>query len=346
MAGFVEKQPFHRGVSGEGTGSKRAVVIRKPVASESGSSYYAATATETIEREESYMPYPETINLPFNGEIIRSRFMQAKPDGLDAAPGYWVLVQGEKLVLNGCDLCHGEFPDGMEGEGAALVFGTWDGKPVRLCGISASKSLPSHLQAVHWTELPDELATLYGLARQILYWEKVSRHCSRCGNGAMERIVPTWGKRCGNCGHEHYPHIHPCVIVLIRDGDRFLLARKPEWAAGRYSLVAGFVDFGESLEECVVREVMEETGVRVSGIRYVGSQNWPFPSQLMAGFVADYAGGEIEVDGDELEDARWFSVQDMPESLPPSRSIARWIIDRFALGGEPAEESGPGPKKD
>jgi NAD+ diphosphatase len=109
--------------------------------------------------------------------------------------------------------------------------------------------------------------------------------------------------------------------------------RKAEWAAGRYSLVAGFLDLGESLEECAAREVREETGIRVKNIRYVGSQHWPFPSQLMAGFVADYAGGDLQVDGIELEDARWFSRREMPDALPGRRSIARWIIERFALAG-------------
>jgi NAD+ diphosphatase len=243
-----------------------------------------------------------------------------------------VLLQGENLVLEGEALYRGELPAELAVDGAPLLFGTWDGEPVRVYTLPKSQALPEGLRAAHWTALPDDLATLYGLARQILYWEKLSRHCSRCGSGEMERILPTWGKRCGGCGHEHYPHIHPCVIVLVQRGDEFLLVRKPEWAAGRFSLVAGFVDFGESLEECVVREVKEETGLTVGDIRYIGSQNWPFPSQLMAGFVASYRSGEINVDGDELEDAGWFSRERMPDSLPAPRSIARFIIDRFALG--------------
>jgi NAD+ diphosphatase len=108
-----------------------------------------------------------------------------------------------------------------------------------------------------------------------------------------------------------------------------LLTRKAEWPPGRYSLVAGFLDFGESLEECAIREVREETGIGIKNVRYVGSQNWPFPAQLMAGFVADYASGGIKVDPDELEDARWFHVDALP-SLPTKRSIARHIIDTFA----------------
>jgi len=278
------------------------------------------------------MPYPETINLPFNGEIIRTRFTQVKPDAAIAdGPGYWVFLQGEALILQGGDLYRGELPETLSDNGRALKFGEWDGAPVRLFSLSKSDVAPEGMQAVHWTELPDQLATLYGVAKQILHWEKLSRHCSRCGSGDMTRITPSWGKRCGGCGHEHYPHIHPCVIVLIRRGDEFLLARKPEWAAGRYSLVAGFVDFGESLEECVAREVLEETGLKVTDVRYVGSQNWPFPSQLMAGFVARYESGEITVELDELEDAQWFTRERMPAALPPKRSIARWIIDNFAL---------------
>lgn len=278
------------------------------------------------------MAYAEAINLPFNGEIISSRFTPKKPGELaETATGYWVFLQGDSLLLDGGALYRGNLPLSFPPEDRSLLFGEWDGEPVRVMTVPADQPLPDFLVAVLLSELPDDLLTMYGLARQILYWEKMSSHCSRCG-GSMERVTATWGKRCLGCGHEHYPHIHPCVIVLIKRGEEFLLARKPEWAPGRYSLVAGFVDFGESLEECVDREVMEETGLKVTDIRYVGSQNWPFPSQLMAGFTAEYVSGEITVDGLELEDARWFSRTCMPESLPPARSIARFIIDRFALG--------------
>jgi NAD+ diphosphatase len=278
------------------------------------------------------MAYPEAINLPFNGEIIRSRFTQRKPgETEETGLGYWVFLQGDSILLAEGGLYRGMLPDSLPTDSGVLLFGEWDGEPVRVCPVPAQLSLPEPFRAVPWTELPDDLLTLYGVARQIIYWERMSCHCSRCGS-FMERIPRTWGKVCVGCGHEHYPHIHPCVIVLVTRGEEFLLGRKPEWAPGRYSLVAGFVDFGESLEECVVREVLEETGINVTNVRYVGRQNWPFPSQLMAGFVAEYASGVIALDGDELEDACWFSRQEMPASLPPARSIARWIIDRFALG--------------
>jgi NAD+ diphosphatase len=174
-----------------------------------------------------------------------------------------------------------------------------------------------------------ELLSLGALGAQILHLDHNSRCCSRCG-GKMARILDSSGKKCCTCGALHFPHIHPCVIVLVRRGDEVLLVRKSEWADGRYGLVAGFLDQGECLEEAVVREVLEETGIRVQNLRYIGSQSWPFPSQLMAGFVADYAGGEIVVEEKELEDARWFAITDLP-ALPPKRSIARYLIDTFAI---------------
>jgi NAD+ diphosphatase len=180
------------------------------------------------------------------------------------------------------------------------------------------------------TRLPDDLLTLGGMAMQLLWWESTSGHCPRCGE-PTGRLEGEWGKRCDACRYEHYPHLHPAVIVLVRDGDRVLLARKSIWAPGRYALVAGFVDNGESLEGCVAREVKEEVGVDVKNVQYVGSQNWPFPSQIMIGFVAEYAGGEITIDREELEDARWFPRTEMPVG-PARHSIAGWIIRNFAGG--------------
>lgn len=144
----------------------------------------------------------------------------------------------------------------------------------------------------------------------------------------MERIPGTWGKKCLECGHEHFPHIHPCTIVLVSRGDELLLVRKPEWPPGYYSIPSGFCDFGECLEECASREVEEETGIRIRNLRYVGSQSWPFPGQLMIGFTAEYAGGEIVVDRSELEEAGWFRRDAMPPTFS-SGSIAGWIMEKF-----------------
>jgi NAD+ diphosphatase len=177
------------------------------------------------------------------------------------------------------------------------------------------------------TRLPDDLLSLGGMALQALWWESTSGHCPRCGE-RTSRIEGEWGKKCPRCRYEHYPHLHPATIVLVRDGHRVLLTRKAGWVPNRYALVAGFVDNGESLEACVAREIKEEVGVDVKDIRYVGSQNWPFPSQMMIGFVATYAGGDVVIDREELEDARWFDCDALP-GLPSRHSISRWIIDHY-----------------
>jgi NAD+ diphosphatase len=281
------------------------------------------------------MPYPELINLPFNFSCISDSFTMlhpSPPGGEPAESGAWAIIQG-----NGVVVCNGEPPSLPEGDlpawltpsGRPLCIGTWQGRPLRAFSIRNDLPLipPFGSEAFNAAgqRLDIRTLTLAGLARQILHWEQQSRHCSACG-GTTEGISGTWGKRCSICNTEHFPHIHPCAIVLVTRGDELLLTRKAGWPPGRYSLVAGFLDFGESLEECAIREVREETGVTIRNIRYAGSQSWPFPSQLMAGFLADYAGGEVMHDPHELEDARWFRVDALP-SLPPARSIARHIID-------------------
>lgn len=283
------------------------------------------------------MPYPEQINLPFNFSSIRQEFrMLDSSADAPVEPGRWAIIQGNALVVEDRDgtysLPEGDLPARLVPQQSPLCIGFWQGRPLRACSISSKLALEPPYLAEGFNVAAERLdiptLTLGGLAKQILHWQHDSRHCSRCG--APTAAIPgSWGRRCCSCNAEHYPHIHPCAIVLVKRGNQVLLTRKREWPPGRYSLVAGFLDFGESLEECALREIREETGILAENIRYVGSQNWPFPAQLMAGFVADYAGGELCVDTEELEDARWFAVDALPE-LPAKRSIARWIIDHFA----------------
>jgi NAD+ diphosphatase len=280
--------------------------------------------------------YPETVDLPFNYTSVKSGLELRTPGQATAeAEGIWVIIQGGSVVLeetpDGPLLPQGARPACTAPEVPALCIGTWQGRPLFAMTVSGSQTIEAPLVAEPFNASQERMdirtLTLAGLAKQILHWDRQSRHCQRCGAGT-EYIADSWGRRCSSCSAEHFPHIHPCAIVLVKRGDKLLLTRKAEWAPGRYGLVAGFLDFGESLEECAVREVKEETGIDICNVRYVGSQNWPFPAQLMAGFVADYAGGEICVDPRELEDARWFCIDDLPQ-LPARRSIARWIIDHF-----------------
>lgn len=173
---------------------------------------------------------------------------------------------------------------------------------------------------------PDE-ARLAGRARQLLEWRQTHRFCGRCGTPT--ELGPRGSSlRCPSCGLDHFPRVAPAVIVLVHDGDRALLGRHPRLPDGMYSTLAGFVEPGESAEETVHREIMEEAGVRVTDLRYRTSQPWPFPHSLMIGYLARYAGGELRMEEEELEDLAWFHRDDLPR-IPPPVTIARRLIDAW-----------------
>ncbi|NVL28542.1 NAD(+) diphosphatase, partial [Pseudomonas syringae pv. actinidiae] len=154
-----------------------------------------------------------------------------------------------------------------------------------------------------------------------------------CGRATVQIA----GERAMYCEHDNlrlYPRISPSMIVLVTRGDEVLLARSPRFVSGMYSALAGFVEPGESAEDCVHREVMEEVQVRIKNLKYMGSQCWPFPHSMMLGFHAQYDGGDIVPQVDEIEDARWFHIDDLPP-LPANRSIARYLIEAYL-----AERSG------
>jgi len=178
-----------------------------------------------------------------------------------------------------------------------------------------------------WGLLPEEVWRLAGRAVQIVEWDRNHRFCGRCAT-PTERHPKERSRVCPSCGLQHFPRLSPAVITLIEDGDRMLLARSPHFAPGVYSTLAGFVEPGESLEEAVVREVREEVGVELADVRYFGSQPWPFPNSLMVGFLARYAGGALRLQEDEIEDARWFTADDLPR-LPSPMSIARRLVEDF-----------------
>lgn len=182
----------------------------------------------------------------------------------------------------------------------------------------------------------EDFFRMAGRARQIVGWHVTNRFCGRCG-GETEPASGELAKRCTRCGMMHYPRLTPAAIVLIRRGEQILLARSPGFPKGLYSVLAGFVEPGESIEETIVREVREEVGVRVENVRYFGSQPWPFPNSLMVGFTADYAGGELAPEPGEIEDAGWYTVYDLPQ-LPPDTSIARAMIDDFVRRQSPSRQ--------
>jgi NAD+ diphosphatase len=257
----------------------------------------------------------------------------------------WLLYQGDQLV-------------GWGGEGGGILpitatlpqaagleplrteyLGYWLSAERRLhCysgEVAGDQALPTGMVAL-------DLRTLFGLwderwiglagrAKLLAHWERDHQYCGRCGS-PTELVPGERARRCVRCGLSSYPRISPAIIIAVTrvtaQGEQILLARNHRFPPGRYSVVAGFVEAGETLEECAVREVQEEVGVQIANIRYFGSQSWPFPNSLMIGLTADFAGGEISLEESEIADAQWFSPEAMPQ-LPPRISIARQLIESF-----------------
>jgi NAD+ diphosphatase len=166
---------------------------------------------------------------------------------------------------------------------------------------------------------------LAGRALQVVEWDRTHQYCGACGT-VTEPSASERSRGCPRCGLTAYPRLAPAVMGLVRRGSELLLARSPRFPKDMYSALAGFVEPGETLEQCLEREIHEEVGIRVRKLRYFASQPWPFPHSLMIAFFADYGGGEIRVDGTEIVDARWFNTDNLPR-LPARISIARKLID-------------------
>jgi NAD+ diphosphatase len=173
--------------------------------------------------------------------------------------------------------------------------------------------------------LDDAHFALAGRALQLIDWDRSHQFCGRCGSRTEahrdERV-----RICPACKLSAYPRVAPAVMALVRRQNEILLARSPHFPPGMYSALAGFVEPGESLEQCLAREVAEEVGVEVARPRYIASQSWPFPHSMMIAFVCEWVSGEIRRQEAEIEDAKWFKVLQLPK-LPSKISIARKLID-------------------
>jgi NAD+ diphosphatase len=176
-------------------------------------------------------------------------------------------------------------------------------------------------------ELNEQFYGIAVRALSIINWDNTHQFCGQCGSRAEKRS-DILARQCLTCGFTMFPRISPAVIVLVERGKKMLLARASRFKEKMYSVIAGFVEPGETLEETVTREIKEETGIDVKNIRYFGSQPWPFPDSLMIAFTARYAGGKIKIDGEEIVEAKWFAADQLP-NIPGKISIARSLIDRF-----------------
>lgn len=181
------------------------------------------------------------------------------------------------------------------------------------------------------------IAALAGRAAQVLEWDRSHRYCGVCGS-PTEHHAGERSRVCNACGHTAYPRLSPAMMALVWRPGELLLARSPHYTPGMYSALAGFVEAGESIEECLHREVAEEVGVTVAPPVYYGSQSWPFPHSLMVAYTARWVSGDIVPQPVEIEDARWFAIDDLP-NIPPRFSIAGHLIrdtlEMLKTGGEP-----------
>jgi NAD+ diphosphatase len=185
---------------------------------------------------------------------------------------------------------------------------------------------------------PQDMAS-YGTARSLIDWHNRHRFCGKCGGATLAHRAG-WGRRCTVCNSDHFPRVDPVVIMLAEHGERVLLGRQASWPAGRYSALAGFLEPGETVEEAVVRELFEEAGVRAAQVRYITSQAWPFPAQLMLACMAEVHSDALHIDTEELEDARWFSRDAVRSALagdahagflpPPAYAVANSLLQQWA----------------
>ena len=267
-----------------------------------------------------------------SGEFIPS----VAPTDIDSSDSWWFIFSGYRLLVKtsggsatipmtgepeklGVDIKHQLFLGSLGGRACYAAEGI-------LCGEGPAEATFQELRSL-FSRLDDGFYELALTAVHLVEWDKNYQFCSKC-QGALRARVDVRAKECEECGRLEFPRISPAIIVLIEKEDTLLLARSPRFAGEFYSVLAGFVEPGESLEEAVHREVREEIGISVKNIAYFGSQPWPFPDSLMIGFTAQYESGEIRIDGEEIIEAGWYRADSLPR-VPGKLSIARKLIDWF-----------------
>jgi NAD+ diphosphatase len=227
-------------------------------------------------------------------------------------------------------------------DGTPPLFLGFDGGEPRFSGLPGGDAPATAYAHFHLLSLLDAAeAPTFAAALSLANWHRRHGHCSVCG-AETQPSRGGWSRICGACGAEHYPRVDPVVIMLAEHDGRLLLGRQPQYAPGRYSALAGFVEPGESIEGAVARELREEAGISVRDVRYLCSQPWPFPSSLMIGAWAEAIDDSLKVDTNELEDARWFDRSEIAAALaqdpnapfqpPPHSAIARTLLELWADG--------------
>ena len=255
--------------------------------------------------------------------------------------GYWFLFFNSHLwVAGSAESPTIPFGDYLHGALNWRCIGNVAGIPCFAGELTAdfSQSEKNNLLNLRqlYGQLDETFLAIAGRAIQLVEWERTHRFCSRCGQPLDDDSAEsTHAKRCQQCKQQYYPRITPAIIVAVIRGEELLLARGKRHPAGWYSVIAGFLEAGETVEACVQREVAEETGIQINQISYFGSQSWPFPNTLMLGFTAEYLDGELTPQTDEIEDLQWFHVDALPR-FPAPPSIAHSLIQAFITKHRPS----------
>lgn len=267
---------------------------------------------------------------------LPSNFVVGALPPKDYTQAYWFIFQKYRLLV--CEKGNAiELPraDSAETLPVPLIRSQYIGRFSEIECFSAESDAPAPDGMAYrslrglYRVLDDDTFWIAGRAIQIMDWDRTHQFCGRCGV-AMKRKAGEHAKVCPQCKAHNYPRLAPAIIVAVTKGDQILLAHNARNPHSYYSVLAGFVEPGESLEQTVAREVKEEVGIDVTNIRYFGSQPWPFPHSLMLAFTAEYAGGELVLQDDEIDSADWYTVDNLPtHPQPPSVSSAliQWFIN-------------------
>lgn len=264
--------------------------------------------------------------------MVQSSFFPQLPDLTEQ--DLFVVLQDRHVVVRHDRLVWGfaELEHHLESDMDLLLIDSRPGG--RFIAVNVRQDISAQLNAetrplrslLSWQD--ETVVSIAGRANQIVDWYGSHRYCGSCGAPTIPHLAQR-ALVCSECSMQFFPRINPCAIMLVVRGDEMLLARSSRFKTGYFSCLAGFVEIGETPEETVVREVKEEVGLVVKNVRYAKSQSWPFPSQLMLGFYADYESGELVLEEEEIEEAGWFNVNQLPLTPPANITIAGQLIDDF-----------------
>lgn len=250
-------------------------------------------------------------------------------------PAFWFIFYNDKLLVSIGNTVtipfFTELPLSNIEPSRKQYLGKLNNHPCYTAEVFTDEFVPKNMSLLGLRQLfgliNENLFWVAGRAIQVVKWDRTHQFCGQCGSRSQAKLNE-YAKVCPNCGLISYPRISPAVIVAITKDSHILLARSHHFKSKFYSVISGFVEPGETLEECLRREVKEEVGIEIKNISYFGSQSWPFPGTLMIAYTAEYHRGEIIIDEEEIEDARWFTVENLPD-LPNPISIACHLINWF-----------------